>query len=166
MSVCGTHVLQKGQRLLTLCVFLSLTTPLFAQDITPIAPREDVPELDAQAKVEGKNAFLLHGTNCVSMALLNKGKIIDALVAAKTSVADGAVLIDQRMHRDVEKIEMLPNVPLTIAAGNACIILRDVKTELAAGDTFTMTLFFAKADPINVNVHVTAEAKTETEIKP
>lgn len=104
-----------------------------------------------------KNAHLTVGSNCVSMTLTNHAKLIDALVGAKTSIAEEIVLIDQGMHRDVPKIELLPTYPLKIEPGHGCIILRRITSLPKVGDTFKLTLIFSNARKKEVTVEVVAD---------
>jgi copper(I)-binding protein len=105
--------------------------------------------------VAAGNATLRADSNCVNLTMVSKGEGIESLLGASTSIAKTAVLIDQRMHRDVPRIELLPGKPVTLEDGGACIILRELKRP-AVGSAFPLTLVFAKAGNVTVNVKTIA----------
>lgn len=112
------------------------------------------------------DVFLREGDNCVSLTLTSKTEGLDALLSARTDIADKIVLIDQRMHRDVTKIELLPEKPLRLERGVACLILRGMKTQPKQGDVFSVDLTFDRAPAQTVVVKVVAaQSPVSTEKK-
>lgn len=141
-------------------------------DAAAAAAQADKAVIDAaHATYHGKgiivsDAFLEEGDNCVSMTLTSKTQGIDAVMGAATPVAGKVVLIDQRMHKDVPKIEMMPDVPLKIARGTVCLILRDMKTPPKAGEKFQITLKFDRAPSVIAQVKVVAQAASSEPAPP
>ena len=103
-----------------------------------------------------ERATLAEGDTCVALVLRSTHNGMDALTAANTDAAKQAVLIDHRMHRDVPKIEIWPDKPLELERGIACIILRELKRPLKAGDSFELKLVFERSAPLTVPVKVVA----------
>lgn len=187
MRVCHSHVRSSGatgRALLGAVTFLMIAGigvafpfPSFAADtgLDKTNTKKDEtlkkdPVVDYEklsGEISAEKAVLVEGSNCIGVKLTNHGKIIDALVKASSPIARQAVLIDQKMHRDVQKIELLPGIPNTLSPGMACIILRDYGATPKAGDRFLLNLEFLYAKPVAVEVMVEAapEAKNP-EVKP
>ena len=86
----------------------------------------------------------------------------DRLVSASTPVAAAA-----EIHRTVNEngvmkmlpvdgIDLTPGSPVEFKPGGFHIMLMDLKKQLKPGDTFPVTLSFAKAPPITATVTVSA----------
>jgi copper(I)-binding protein len=86
----------------------------------------------------------------------------DRLVSAATPVAGMA-----EVHRTVEEngvmkmlpvdgIDLAPGQPVTLAPGGYHVMLMGLKQQLKQGDSFPLTLTFAKAAPMTVMVMVEA----------
>lgn len=148
-----------------LCALI-MTVALAAVTALPLHAAKPV----SVGEITADDARMIEGDHCVSMTLTNNGTMIDALLAVKTSIAGKVVLIDQRMHHDVQKIELLPKTPLKIEPGKACIILRSMATPLKAGDIFTIALSFEHAASITASVSVVSgdhpSAAKKIEVKP
>lgn len=150
--------------LCSLCAVLLMTAPVAlaaasaAASVKGLANLKDVVAVIPEGgAVTVQKAVLLEGESCVRVVLTNTGKIIDALVGVSSSVAPKAVLVDQRMHRDVAKVELLPNIPLSIEPGASCIILRGANPLPKAGDNFAVELKFMRAPAQSVTVKVLAQ---------
>ncbi len=120
-------------------------------DINPLADQKGAYR---GGGIVARNAFLEEGDNCISLTLDSKTIGMDAILEAKSDIAGSVMLIDQRMHKEVKKIEIWPDRPLTLKRGAACLILRDMRAQLAAGQQFKLTLAFENAPPIAVDVTV------------
>jgi copper(I)-binding protein len=123
-------------------IALSATVALSSLCASPLyaAKTEEVKLQWGDISIE--NARLVEGDSCVSMNLTNHGTMIDALVRAHTAAASVTLLVDQRMHRDVTKIELLPKTLMKIEAGAACIITREFVVPPKAGDKLKFELTF------------------------
>lgn len=88
----------------------------------------------------------------------------DRLVSVGSPVAGMA-----EVHRTVEEngvmkmlpadgIDLAPGKPVTLAPGGYHVMLMGLKQQLKQGDSFPLTLTFAKAAPMTVTVTVTVEA--------
>jgi copper(I)-binding protein len=129
---------------------LMMTVALAALTASPLQAAKS----NSVGEITADHVRMIEGDHCVSMTLTNNGAMIDALLVAKTPIAEQAVLVDQRMHHDVQKIELLPKTPLKIEPGRACIILRNMPAPPKAGDTFTIALTFEHAASITASVSV------------
>ena len=129
---------------------LSVAPPVFADD-SPITAS------DAWARPTLKGTR----TGAVYLMLSNHGTAGDRLVGVSTPVAEQA-----QVHEDVTAngvMSMRPVLELALPAGAATaiepgryhIMLTGMKTQLAAGERFPITLTFASAPPLEVNVAVT-----------
>ena len=97
----------------------------------------------------------------VFMTLTDTG-VPDKLVSIATPIAEVAGL-----HRTVEQngvmrmlpvegLDLAPGKPVVFAPGGYHVMLMDLKRQLKPGDTFPITLTFAKAAPMTVTVKVEA----------
>lgn len=96
------------------------------------------------------------GNSAVYATLVNSGAEPDALIAATTNVA-GSVEIhetyrdrDMMMMRPVRKIDIPANGKVQMKPGGYHIMLLDIKRDLKAGETISVSLQFAKAGTIPV----------------
>lgn len=138
-------------------------SPLYAARTEPV---KNDPAKAEWGDISIENARLMEGDSCVSMNLTNNGIMIDALLRAETKAAGLTLLVDQRMHRDVHKIELMPKVPLKIEAGKACIITHDFVVAPKAGDKLKYELTFEHGGKKEVIVNVIANENHKAEIKP
>ena len=134
----------------TLLLAFSIASPAFAQ-----APSIQVDHPWARATAPAANA------GGVFMTLTDTGAP-DQLVAAATPVADTA-----EVHRTVEEngvmkmqpvtaLDLSPGQAVRFAPGGYHVMLMGLKQQLKPGDTFPLTLTFAKAAPLTVTVNVEA----------
>ncbi len=94
------------------------------------------------------------------LTIENKGSTPDTLVAVKSPVAT-AQIHEMSMDGNVMKMRELPGglaIPaggkVTLAPGGYHVMLMNLKQPLVAGQSFPLTLTFAKAGSIDVDVHV------------
>ena len=86
----------------------------------------------------------------------------DQLIGASTPVATTAQVHQTIDDHGVMKMREVPSVPIpaggmvTFAPGGGHIMLMGLKHPLKAGETFPLTLTFAHAPPMTVDVHVKA----------
>jgi copper(I)-binding protein len=84
----------------------------------------------------------------------------DTLTGVSTPAAGMAMLHESFMDNGVSKMRMLgsvnlpTNTPVTLAPGGMHIMLTDLAAPLRAGGSFPITLSFAHAAPVTVNVPV------------
>lgn len=90
----------------------------------------------------------------------NAGGEADRIVAASSPVAQKAELHTHRQEdgvmkmRQVEAIDVKPGEPATLRPGGLHVMLMGLKEPLKQGATFPVTLTFAKAGPVTVEVTV------------
>ena len=90
--------------------------------------------------------------------LQNLGSEPDRLIAAETGVAKRAELHTHTMQdgvmkmRKLEAIEVAPGEPTLLSPGGLHIMLMGLKVPLVEGETFSLTLTFEKAGPIEIEV--------------
>jgi copper(I)-binding protein len=100
------------------------------------------------------------------MTLANQGDAVDRLVAAATPVAERAEMHTHLMDggvmrmRPVEGIEVAPGSPTVLQPGGLHIMLFGLKERLAEGATFPLTLSFANAGEVTVEVTVRKASAT------
>jgi len=88
----------------------------------------------------------------------------DTLLGATTDAADTAELHDHVMDDGFMRMRQVKSVPLpageavAFKPGGLHIMLFDVKKPLKAGDTLSLTLTFAKAEPLTITVPVADQA--------
>ena len=88
----------------------------------------------------------------IGMTLKNKGKVVDALLRVEAPEAARSELRDQ--DKAVGKIEIAPGAELTLHAKGPHILLMGVRKTLFAYNNLYITLVFAKAGKIKVEVVV------------
>ena len=99
------------------------------------------------------------------MTLKNSGAEADALVAAESPVAAHAELHTHIMDGDVMRmrqvaaIDVAPGETVSLQPGGLHIMLIDLKEPLKQGETFPLTLTFAKAGKVAVRVPVKSPAE-------
>lgn len=138
-------------------VFLSLMLSFAWQ--TPVAFAEAEPTIhivDVKARPTAPGAQ----TAAVYLVMMNHGADDDRLTGMSTPVAEKAEL-----HRTVDsggmsKMDAVPdfeikaNGGVTFAPGALHIMLTGLKQQLKLGESFPLTLTFAKAGPVTVTVGV------------
>ena len=98
-------------------------------------------------------------TGAVYLTVTDHGAA-DTLIGASTPVADMAMLHEMTSEGGVEKMRMIdsvpldPNKPVRLHPGAMHIMLEGLKAPLKPGETFPLTLTFAKAPPKTVTVTV------------
>lgn len=99
------------------------------------------------------------------MTLTNSGAAADDLVSASTPVAANAELHTHIMDGDVMRMRQVPviDVPaggsVALKPGGLHVMLLGLKAPLKEGETFPLTLNFAKAGTMTVNVPVKSAAQ-------
>lgn len=88
----------------------------------------------------------------VGMTLKNKGKVADALLRVEAPDAASAELRDQ--DKAVARIEIAPGAELFLHGKGLHILLKGVRKTLFAYNNLYITLIFAKAGRIKVEVVV------------
>lgn len=128
---------------------LILTSPALAADIEVTAPFARATAGSAQAGV----AF---------MTLKNMSARDDVLVAASSPVATSAELHTHIMEGDIMRMREVPSVDVpaggsvSMQPGGLHVMLMGLKQPLRQGEVFSLTLTFANAGPITVEVPVKA----------
>lgn len=98
------------------------------------------------------------------MVVTNGGTEADRIVAAQTPVAEKAELHTHQMDngvmkmRPVDAIAVAPGEPVTLRPGGLHVMLLGLKQPLTQGSHFPVTLTFAKAPPVTVEVPVLGAA--------
>jgi copper(I)-binding protein len=104
-------------------------------------------------------------TGAIYLTLVNYGSDGDRLLGVATPVAEHAQLHQESVEngimkmRPVTDVEVKPGASLALKPGGTHIMLTGLKQSLKEGDTFPLTLDFAKAGKQEVQVKV---AKTGT----
>jgi periplasmic copper chaperone A len=100
-------------------------------------------------------------SGAVYLTLTDHG-VPDSLVGISTPVAGMAMVHETTMENGVAKMRMLdsvaltPHMPVALKPGTMHIMLTGLKQPLKAGDSFPLTLTFAKAAPVTVTVTIMA----------
>ena len=134
--------------LLALSFLLALAAPAIAQE-------GPIHVADAKARPTAPG-----GTGVVYMTVMNHGAADDDLTGLTTPIADKA-----EMHRSMDMngmshMEAVANLPVkangavTFAPGGLHVMLTGLKQPLKIGDSFPLTLTFAKAGAVTVTVSV------------
>ncbi|MCW2237385.1 copper chaperone PCu(A)C [Azospirillum canadense] len=98
------------------------------------------------------------------MVVTNGGTEPDRIVSAQTPVAEKAELHTHQMDngvmkmRPVDAITVAPGEPVTLRPGGLHVMLLGLKQPLTQGSHFPVTLTFAKAPPVTVEVPVLGAA--------
>jgi copper(I)-binding protein len=99
-------------------------------------------------------------TGAVYLVLMNHGAVDDTLTGLSTPIAAKAELHRSTDSGGVAKMEAVPdllvkaNDGVTFAPGGLHVMLMGLKQQLKPGDSFPLTLDFAKAGPVTVTVAV------------
>jgi periplasmic copper chaperone A len=102
----------------------------------------------------------------VFMTLKNSGAADDALVAAESPVAARAELHMHVMDGDVMRMRQVASIDVpaggtvSLEPGGLHIMLIDLREPLKQGETLPLTLTFAKAGKVTVQVPVKSPAET------
>lgn len=94
------------------------------------------------------------------MTIKNNGTEADRLVGAETPAAEKAELHTQLMDdgvmkmRQVDAIELPPGEPVALRPGGLHVMLMGLKQPLTQGGRFPVTLTFAKAGTVTVEVPI------------
>lgn len=101
-------------------------------------------------------------TGAAYLSISNHGDTADTLLGAKTEVAC-KVEIHEHVHADgvmkmqrVESLTIEPGATVTFAPGSYHLMLFNLARPLAAGESYPLTLNFANAGEVNVQVNVQA----------
>ena len=97
------------------------------------------------------------------LTLENRGKADDSLIRIESGAAQSVEMHTMEMAGDVMKMRAVDTIELKAGSkvsmkpgGGYHLMLIGLKKPLKTGDTFPLTLFFAKAGKIEVMVHVEA----------
>lgn len=126
---------------------LAFASPALAADITVSSP---------WARASAPNA----PNGAAYLEIANAGKDADRLLSASSPVADKVELHTHLMDngvmkmRPVEGFEVAPGAPQVLRPGGNHIMLMGLKQTLKPGASFPVTLTFAKAGAITVEVPV------------
>lgn len=99
-------------------------------------------------------------TGAVYLTLLNRGRDADRLVAVATPVARKAAIHETVTEGGVMKMRPLDALPLPahqsvkLAPGGVHVMLMGLAAPLEEGGRFPLTLRFARAEPVTVDVVV------------
>lgn len=101
-------------------------------------------------------------TGAAYLSISNHGDTADTLLGAKTEVA-GQVEIHEHVHADgvmkmqrVESLTIEPGATVTFSPGSYHLMLFNLARPLAAGESYPLTLNFANAGDVDVQVNVQA----------
>lgn len=98
----------------------------------------------------------------VYVPFINQGDVADALTGGSTEIAATVMLHEVTQHEGVSRMTMMdavplpPKQPVALRPGGKHIMLTGLKRQLKEGEKFTMTLHFAKAGAVAVEVWVQA----------
>ncbi len=102
-------------------------------------------------------------TGAAYLTLENRGQADDSLIKVESGVAESVEMHNMEMAGDVMKMRAVDTIELKAGSktgmkpgGGYHIMLIGLKKPLKVGDTFPLTLIFAKAGKIEVTVHVEA----------
>lgn len=103
-------------------------------------------------------------TGAAYMTIENHGRQADTLTSAHTSIA-GYTELHEHIHQDdvmkmqrIERVEIAPGGSVEFSPGGHHVMLFDLKEPLVAGQRYTMTLVFARAGELEVEVQISKEA--------
>ncbi len=108
------------------------------------------------------NAVGVGENSAAFMSIKNNGSEADTLFKASCDAAMMVTIMDSKMEGDVMSmsdvtgIEMPAGSTVELKSGGYHIMLMDLKQELKAGSTISITLEFAKAGKITLDVPVNA----------
>jgi copper(I)-binding protein len=97
------------------------------------------------------------------LSIQNNGKTADTLLGASSSLAKRVEIHEMSMDGGVMSMRALPQgvtIPaggrIELSPGGSHLMLLGLSKQLAPGDTVPLTLEFAKAGKVNVELHVEA----------
>jgi periplasmic copper chaperone A len=145
-------------------VFAALTAAgvLFAPPLDAASPAGFILAADDGVAVHEAWARASAGaaTTGAAYVTLTGGKQADRLVAVSTPVATTAEVHETTNDDGVMKMRPMPGVPIppgqsvVFAPGGIHIMLMGLRQKLTAGQNFPLTLTFAQAPPVTVDVRV------------
>jgi hypothetical protein len=141
-------------RALWLLPALLVAAALPAQADSPIA----VTEIWAPPALKGAPTAAAYFT------LVNRGSDADRLVGLASPAATRAELHQESIANGIMRMRPLPGLdlppgkPVSLVPGHAHVMLIGLKQPLQAGDSFSLTLTFAKAAPLTVSGKVEPRA--------
>lgn len=98
------------------------------------------------------------------VGLNNRGTVDDKLVRVESSIAASAEIHNMEMVGDIMKMREVDGIDLKVGSkismkpsGGYHVMLLGLRHQLKLGDKFPMTLYFAKAGKIEVQVAVEAD---------
>lgn len=100
------------------------------------------------------------GTGVVYMTVMNHGAADDDLTGLSTPIADKAEMHRTTDTNGVSRMDAVADLPLKangavdFGPGGLHVMLMGLKQPLKIGDSFPLTLTFAKAGPVTVTVSV------------
>ncbi|MEI9987624.1 MAG: copper chaperone PCu(A)C [Aliidongia sp.] len=106
-------------------------------------------------------------TGFVYMTVTIRGEQTDKLIGASTPVASATELIAPVQHKKREHLESVPEIELDAHAPTVLqpqgphFLLRGLHHKLQPGESFIMTLDFAKAGKHDITVHVLKAAPAD-----
>jgi len=142
--------MRKYLALFGIAILCALASPGLPEDSAIVAS-------DAWAKPTLKGTR----TGAVYLMLSNHGSTADHLVGASTPVADRAELHEDVTENGMMSMKPVPDLPLppggstAIEPGRYHVMLIGMKKSVNVGESFPITLTFATAAPLEVDVAVT-----------
>ncbi len=152
-----THRRRIMRRLLFACLFL-FATPLLAHSYK--LGTIEIGHIWARATAPGAHAASVY------VPFRNTGTETDELIGGSTPVASNFMIHESYNENGIAKMRMLkalelaPNKPVGMRPGGKHIMLTGMNRQLKEGDKFLLTLVFAKAGKIEVEVTVHAPGAT------
>jgi hypothetical protein len=144
-----------------ICMLLPALPHAATQDGFLLAQADGIAVLDAWARASPGAA-----TNGAAYVTLKGGDRNDQLVAVSTPVAGTAEVHESFTENGVMKMRAGPNLPVpaggtvTFAPGGLHIMLMGLKQPLVANQSFPLTLIFAHAPAVTVDVKVQPLGRT------
>ena len=94
------------------------------------------------------------------MVLMNEGGVGDALIGAKTDVAEVVELHETKMEGDVMKMGPVSKVEIpaggsaALQPGGLHVMLINLQEQLVPGEKIKLTLNFEKSDPLTIEAEI------------
>jgi len=146
-------IMRSFSKLVVAAALIAFAAPALAQDSSSIAVEQPY----ARATPAGAK------TGAVYMTIDNKSGTADKLTGASSDVADKLQIHQMKVENGVMKMRELPdglpvpaNGSVVLKPGSYHVMLIGLKKPLTAGESFPLTLTFAKAGTISVTVPVQA----------
>ncbi len=149
-----------------ICSFIFLFSCVHVEPESGNVPAPSLPqtEVAAEPQISVMDAFarLTLTNGAVYMMLMNTGGQDDALLSVESNIAQVVELHESKVD-DHDVVRMAPVEQVTIPAGGSTILkpgglhvmLISVQSGLALGDTFDITLNFAKSGPQSLTIEIT-----------